>query len=369
MLKSYSFMPTGVDISFYYEIWNEISKLRWYFFKFAGSNAEEAMQRTLMHTLTHFQPEKGNLTSYIKKLAREITKESGRVVSVDFLEQTLASDECETVGTSKVVDTGTIPDFVTDLVENMDCATDKSDDVVKLALEFMDRFVMMCEAILNYDISAKYYPDVYVSQCLALHKRCFNFSDMCIDLYTNYRSKFEWFLNACEKRSEYSQIWREADFQFIRKRTSGKASLVRAGTDEEVLDADFEEFEYKGVLERGRRIIKVRYYELWELMCDRIDYNGINEMKFVIGDHYIVRTLAGSQSVLDPDLYNEYDVIRMEILTNVLFDTNGRLLNAGSENFYLIYNPAVPILSPERHIFGIDIKFDYEDITDSIARV
>ena len=39
-------MQSDINIAFYYEIFNEIQKLKWYFYKFAGVNAEEAMQRT-----------------------------------------------------------------------------------------------------------------------------------------------------------------------------------------------------------------------------------------------------------------------------------------------------------------------------------
>jgi hypothetical protein len=92
VLKSYAFMQSDINIAFYYEIFNEIQKLKWYFYKFAGVNAEEAMQRTLYHTLFHFNSSKGNLSAYIKKLAREITKENSRLILVDFLEQTLSED-------------------------------------------------------------------------------------------------------------------------------------------------------------------------------------------------------------------------------------------------------------------------------------
>ena len=82
-------MSPEIDISFYYDVWKEIGNLRWYFYKFAGVNADEAMEKTLFHTLTHFNAEKGSLSAYVKKLAREITKENSKLVYVDFLEQTL----------------------------------------------------------------------------------------------------------------------------------------------------------------------------------------------------------------------------------------------------------------------------------------
>ena len=59
-------MDKEIDIAFFYEVNQEINGLKWYFYKFTGANAEEAMQRTLMHTITHFQAEKGNLSAYVK---------------------------------------------------------------------------------------------------------------------------------------------------------------------------------------------------------------------------------------------------------------------------------------------------------------
>ena len=71
----------------FYEAWKEIEKMRYYFYKFAGQNAEEAMENTLMHVLTHFDSSKGYLPDYVRKLARTIEKKNNRLVLVDFLEE------------------------------------------------------------------------------------------------------------------------------------------------------------------------------------------------------------------------------------------------------------------------------------------
>ena len=79
----------------FYEAWKEIEKMRYYFYKFAGQNAEEAMENTLMHVLTHFDSSKGYLPDYVRKLARTIEKKNNRLVLVDFLEETVLEDDLE----------------------------------------------------------------------------------------------------------------------------------------------------------------------------------------------------------------------------------------------------------------------------------
>ena len=73
--------------------------MRYYFYKFAGQNAEEAMENTLMHVLTHFDSSKGYLPDYVRKLARTIEKKNNRLVLVDFLEETVSEDDTEEVST------------------------------------------------------------------------------------------------------------------------------------------------------------------------------------------------------------------------------------------------------------------------------
>lgn len=365
MLKSFSFMPEEVDIAFYYDIQNEIEGLRHYFYKFAKWNADEAIQRAIMHAVNHFRPDKGSLRSYLKKLAREIVKENGKIIAVDFLEQTLSQDDTDGfAGSSPVVDLGRVSDFVNDIITDIELSVDRSVEVEVLALEFMDKFVMLCEALLTYDTQTKYYPDVFVRQCFLIRGRCGDcFNDICIDLYLRYKDKFKWFLSLPEK-TEGS--WKESDFGLINRSIARKLTFVSPVTGEEIEDADIDEFTIKGVLEKNRRIYRIRYYDIWEKMCDMIDEDGINEMKFKIGDNFVIRTFAGSWSVINPDYFNEYDIVRAEIITNILSDTTGRLINAGSECIYIIYNPIYPIKESKRTVFGHNIDFVYEDITDTI---
>lgn len=367
VLKSYSFMPKEIDIAFYYEIHEEIQKLKWYFYKFAGVHAEEAMQKTIYHTLLHFSTEKGNLSAYIKKLAREITKENSRLVYVDFLEQTLSDDEDDGSGIGGI-DVGNVSDFSSTLIEELEMSEDRYGEVINLALEFMDKFLMLCEALIKHDTSTKYYPDVFIKNCLKINKKCPNFNKLCLDVYMEHKDDFEWFINLSEDDEEGA--WKEPDFVLIGNSYSKRIKLVNSQTGNDVENADLEQFSISGRLGTGntrKKIIKINYTDLWEYFCDLIDDVDTNELKFVIGDSYICKTFGGSLSVLNPDLYNMYDVVRMEILTNVLQDTYGRILNVGSECMYLVCNSTMTKTELNRVVHNYPIHLVYEDITDSLV--
>ena len=118
LLRSFSFIHKEIDADSFYVVWEEICRLKWYFYKFSKDNADEAMQKTLYHTLLHYNPAKGGLSAYIKKLAREITKPSGKLVFVDFMEQTLAdSGDSDTM--QATIDTGRLNDFSDDVITSI----------------------------------------------------------------------------------------------------------------------------------------------------------------------------------------------------------------------------------------------------------
>ena len=75
----------------------------------------EAMQATLIHSLTHYSESKGEMSAYIKALARDITKDNRKLIFVDFLEQTLAEDTDE-MSNKPNVDTGRVNDFSNSVV-------------------------------------------------------------------------------------------------------------------------------------------------------------------------------------------------------------------------------------------------------------
>ena len=366
MLSSYAFMRKEISISFYYEVWEEICKLKWYFYRFAGVNAEEAMQRTLMHTILHFQSDKGNLYAYIKKLAREITKDNNRLIPVDFLEQTLAEED-DSGETRATVDTGRVSDFSNELVDTLTADDSARDSIVNLALEFMDRFVILCEALRKRDTTTTYYPEIFIKQCLKISSKCENFNKLCLELYSQHKADFKRFCNY--DIADADSVWCESDYMYVFNNTSKRYYMVNASTYNEVIDADSENWVMHGNIGTGdkkKKIIKVDYYSVWDFMCDLVDSEVTNEMKFILGNSYIIKTFGGSLSIINPDLYNIYDLIRVEIITNLLRDTFGKVLNVGSRNLYLLCTPDFEKTSFNCTVRGHNLNFTYIDITDTV---
>lgn len=357
MLRSFAFIKKDISPKLYYETWNEIQKWKYYFYKFAGTNAEEAMHLTLVHTLTHYDGV-GNLSAYIKKLAREIAKENGKVVPVDFMEQTLA-DSDEDMEVSVRVNTGKAPSFENAVVNEMTVKYDKV-DIQILALEFLDKFVLLCDSLRNHDTTTKYYPEIFINTCLELSDKYEDFNNLCLELFDEYQDDIEWFLGLDENIED----WKETDFSLIRNSISKRVLLMDEDTEEPCKDADTESIYLKGSL-KGRKIYRINYYDVWDRLCDLVDAYETNECKFIIGDNYVLRTLGGSFSVLNTDLYNFYDLVRNEIVTNILYLTNSKLLNVGSRCVYILSTDTIEI--PKKVIKGITIEFEIEDITESLV--
>ena len=152
----------------------------------------------------------------------------------------------------------------------------------------------------------------------------------------------------------------------INSNLSKRVKFINKVTGELVEDADIEDWYVRGKLS-GKRIIKVPYADVWNVMCDLVDSNETNELKFVIDDYYIIKTFGGSYSILNPSLYNIYDLVRTEIITNILKDTGGRLINTGSECVYVLCDKSgIAELNNLRKVRGYEIKFSCVDITDSL---
>ncbi len=362
-MKSFSFMPDGVGGEFFYDVWSEISKLQWYFYKFTGNNADEAMQCTLMHVLSHFDSSKGNLSAYIKKLAREITKDNGRLIFVDFLEQTVHGGQ--QFGEVDSLDTGSIEDFSATVVNELDMRRDRMPEIIEIALGFMDKFMILCRALINHDTTTSYYPEAFIKACLKLTRKCPDFNSKCISLYRAYVDEFEWFLSLDD---DNVGTWKETDYLLIQQCQSKRIKMVNSKTGADVVNADLEDWYLTGKFNQGgKKVIKVYYYDLWDKICDMIDDTETNEIKFIIGDIYIIRTHGGSLSIVNPDLFNLYDLVRMEILTNLLQVTNGRVLNVGSDNIYLLCNESFKPQDIHRVIKGLEINLQMEDITSTVS--
>lgn len=360
-MKSYSFDKPEITGNRYYEFWSEIERLRNYFRKFCGAETDEAMNKTWYHCLSHFDETKGDLKSYVKSLAKTIVQPGGREVSVDFLENTVDDEEGSSLDDTR--SSGSFrrqvkSDFSDSVIDEIYLSLDRTDELASLALSNMSWFIKLCESIINKDSTSEYYSKTFIDGFKSLYSRCNNLFLLCIEMYKEYGDAMRSFLSM-DKNNEGS--WVEADFTYINLRTSRRVYLESpsGGTIEY---ADMEPFVIKGSI-KGKKVIRVKYSEQHEMLLDRIDSPVSNEMKFFIGNKYIIRTLGGSLSVVDVPLYNMYTLVQNEILTNLLRDTkNSSLLNVGYEYMYFLCKADYDLKIPTRVIRGIELKFEAEEV-------
>lgn len=355
-MKSYSFELGEIAGSRYYTIWSEIQANRLYFRKFCGAEADEAMQTALVHSLKHFDENKGSLQGYIKALAKTLAYPDGRCICVDFLEQTLDDNDNSEERRQLIKHDS---DFSSELIDEMYLSVDRSSEVADLALGNMDKFIILCKAIKSKNSTTMYYSETFVRSCLEMFKKCKNFNEVCLELYEEYGKEMEEFLSLDENNIG---SWCEADYTFLNSRKSRRVVLLNeSGTL--IDDADNEEFYVKGSI-KDKKIIRIKYKDVYENMLDLIDSPCTNEIKFVIGERFIIKTLGGSLTVCSPNLYNIYDLVLDEILTNLLKDIrNSSILNIGSECIYLLCRNDCKLEIPERIIRGIPLNFDVEEVS------
>lgn len=359
-MKSYSFDKPEISGNRYYEIWSEIERLRNYFRKFCGAETDEAMNKTWYHCLSHFDETKGDLRAYVKSLAKTIVQPDGREVSVDFLENTVdeALDDEDVEQSNRGFHQRIKSDFSDTLIDDMYMSLDRTDELASLALSNMSWFLKLCESIINKDSTSEYYSKPFVEGFKSLYSRSNNLFQTCIQMYEEYGEGMREFLNM-DKHNEGT--WIEADFTYINLRTSRRVSL-QSPTGGSIEYADMEPFQVKGSM-KGKKIVRVKYSDQHEMMLDRIDSPVSNEIKFFIGNRYIIRTLGGSVSVVDVPLFNMYTLVQNEILTNLLRDTkNSALLNVGYEYMYFLCKSDYDLYIPKRVIRGIELEFKAEEV-------
>ena len=336
-LKSFAF-SYDLDVLLLFDIYNAIQDSRYYFYKFCGCAAEEAMHLTLFHALSHYRPENGDMGAYVRSLARTILKDryANTTTPVDFIEDT-------TVETGK---RGSVEDEVLDELSEVGCF----EEVSKLALTCMSQFVVMCDSLERKDTSTLYVPDYFISECLSLQSKYTSFFAVCKEIYDTYKDDFLRFI-AEDKNSG----WSEANFTLINNSRSERIAFISNVTGKVSEDPDLEDCIVRGSI-GNKHIVSIPYVQPLNKMCNLIDEEGINAMRFTIGDEYILRTLGGSVSVLSPSLFNEYDLCEAEILTNLIKDTNGRYLGKGSRNMYFLVSEIPEI--PSRCVRGVTLSFD-----------
>ena len=337
-LKSFSF-SSDLDILLLRDIYSAIQSSRYYFYKFCKGMADEAMHLTLLHALDHYKPENGDMGAYVRSLARTVLRDryANTVTPTEDVVDTPDSDKCSTSSVES--------DALRGLYEE-ECYS----DVVGLALTSMSQFVVMCDSLERKDSTTLYVPDYFISECLNLQRKYETFFSVCMDVYSTFKDDFLDFIKEDECDS-----WSEANFTLINSKSGGRVSIINRKTGKLSQDPDLEDCCVKGTL-GTKHVISIPYTSQLNKMCDLIDEEGINVMRFSIGDDYIIRTLGGSVSVLSPSLFNEYKLCEAEILTNLLKDTGGKYLGKGSKNMYFLVSE-VPTI-PSRQVRGVYLSFD-----------
>ena len=359
-MKSISIAHDELDSSLCYDAWTIIQKFKFYFQKVSHGDGNELMLSVLEHVLQHYNPDYGELAPYILSLSRTMSKRDVRVTPVDFLEWTLTDEIDRQASVS-----GNQADLVDEVMTRIDTTEDKVVAVIELALSNMTFFNLMCESMVNMSSTTKYFPDYFRKSCLKLLSRCGGkkFTDICMYIYRKYKSDFNKFMGSDVENA--GKAWRELDKGVIQRNTSKRIILVEKGTNIPVKDPDKCEWEIQGILGE-RRILKVPYIDLMNIMIDFIDSDEINPIKFTIGESYICRTLGGSLSVVNTNLFYQYDNFKLELLTNLVYDLDARILVCGEESVYMLANKDYPQM-PERVIRGIPVAFEVVDVTPKDA--
>jgi len=337
-------------------VWEGIQTMRPYINKVSKGSADTLMGVLFVHAMEHFDPAKGDIRAYVVALSKNIWKNRHKEVfsdETDFLFLASADKQGSKASADgvahSVIDCRGLDD---DIANKMELEEGKSSKIAELALVYTNFFILLCESLITKNSTTKYFPDNFIKECLRLSKVC-NFNRDCLLLYDRYKDDLTNFLAQDIKQGV---SWREADYTMISSRVCKRASLESA-SGEEIFDLDLQPLIVKGNI-KGKSVIRIKYSDILNSMADLIESDGINAMRFTIDGTYITKTLGGSLSTINPNLFNIYDLCKDEILSNMLRETEGRYLGSGSSYMYFLIDEVKPIKS--RTVKGVDMKFEVE---------
>lgn len=350
----------------WYLVWSELAKLQGYLFKVCRKDADNVKMRVFEHAVMHYSSDKGNLNAYLRKLIDTSVKPNMKYVPVD----TVIMDATVEEGAQRLQEyTGRYTERLEVQVEEaMIGKEEKFEKVANLALSNMHYFIMYAKQVIDKDTTSNYFPESFKKETLKCFRFCgADFHKLVVYIYDKHRQGFEKFM----EDSPYgrNEAYKELDIEMINKSTSRRIMLVDSSTYIPCEDPDTQDWVVYGNLGKYR-IIKVPYRQLYDTLCDLIDEEGCNVLKYSLGETYIFRTLGGSLTLTNLSLFRMYDIVKNEIVTNMLYDYNARLLGVGSECVYLLQSPnengdyREPI---DRVIRGFELRFSYIDVTPDTA--
>lgn len=348
-MKSFAYMKSEeFDSDLCCQILDVIKGLKHYFVKFNGSMAEVAMQQSLFHALYHYCSSDGDLVPYLKTLARTILLSDMKDKPCDCIEA-VVSDVTE--------------DTANAIIEGM-YEKEFLNKLSNLSLSYMHYFLLLCNSFLEKDSDSRYFPKEFKSECIKLSKMNNAFAGVCLDIYKKSGTEMKEFLSLeADKVGE----WKETEYSIIDSYTSKRVRFVNTdGTPLTVrggshVDIDSVDWRLAGSIAE-KRVVKIKFSHVWDTMCDFVESDEINPMKFKVNDSFITRTLGGSWSVPNPAVGHIFDLCLDEIKTNLIYATLGRYLGQGVDYMYFLVDKVTPI--EPRRAMGVDLNFEVIDITD-----
>lgn len=339
-MQSFSF-DRNPDDDLWLKVWGTIEANKRFFHKHWGSEADEAMQQTLLHTLDHYDESKGSLKTYVLSIGKDILRVPAREVQMDM--------EDEEAREALRATRGSLPDFSDGVVADAYIFMNARNEIEKFALSNMQMFILFCECIQSGEYIPHLFPKAFRRECKALLREFPNFFAVCADIYAANSGAMKKFIG---EDIDTEGIWVEADMrvkQNIRVRLVGANGI-------EVSDADREAWTPIGLRVR-ERLFSVGYRALFERLRGMLYAGESNPIKFILGNNYVIRTLGGSVSIENANLRHMEEIIRSEIVTNIVNYTDGKIAAVGSERVYLACKGDSPSI-PKQRIRGIDIELE-----------
>ncbi len=347
-LRCFSYMHT-FDSELCREALSTINSLHYYFYKYNKNNVELAKQKALYHVLVHYNTNGGELEPYIKKLARtiELSSKPKKEVSGELIDFTI-SESSEDVSCNVL---STMDDFI--------------DKVHRLAIEYYHYFMLwgyhMFE--LKEKTDSLYFPPEFKIICMTLSRQNESFLSYCNMVYKTYGQA----MRSYEKYDLEPKNWKEADYTSLKSLVSRRITFVDKFRrplkqyNGMCLELDNLDCFIWGKL-GDKRVVRIKYTDVWDLMCNLIDSQEDNEMRLNIGNYYSLRTLGGSSLLVNTDLQTAYNLCLDEIESNLLHFTFGRCMGRGLDYLYFLVNDIRPL--PDCSAMGLSFKFELEDVTD-----
>ena len=367
---SFSYID-DVDCNLLQLIWTMIMKNENYFKKVWGDDFEEAKSRTLHHCMTHFDPTKGDLESYVISTGKHILRNiDTNLTHFEDIEGVITSggqivvEQSDDDGEYKGKSSGTIERSTEDLAlsaYNMDI--EMPEELPPFVLNNIKDFLRFASFLDSGTLSGarRDFSKEFVAQCVSFENRAKLF-EMSLAIYETYGTVLREFL---ERNNNTDMKWRKSAPEFIQKKMMENVYLYAEDCDLPVEDADIENF-YVANLPKGYKVLRIEYFTAWDNLCLYASKYKNSKLRVSVGDYSIQRTPGGviSEVVKDNKLDTYYDLLLEEVITNILDMFKGHLIHIGTGYVYLLTHKLTKYETQRRNLYGLDVCFEPEIVEE-----